>query len=225
MIISVIRTIILYILVIFSVRLMGKRQIGELQPAELVITLMISNIATIPMENASIPMLGSVVPIILLTAAEIFISYAMMGSTKLRTLISGQPVIVIKEGKIIQAAMKKLRLTVDDLLEALRKNGVFDLSSVRYAIVETDGTLSVLQYKEQTPATVGDLQLDTCSDEFFAAVVQDGKPSQKVLSLLGRDENWLKNTLKKEKTDICSVFVMTCNKKGDYTIVKKEDEK
>ena len=224
MYISLIRTVILYTLVVIAVRLMGKRQIGEMQPTELVVTLMISNLATLPMENTSVPILSGAVPILMLVAIEILLSFWMMNCSKLRNIISGRPVVVINNGKIDQKALKELRFTVDDLLEDLRKNSVFDISTIHYAIIETDGTLSVLLKKTDSPATVGDLNLADNEDNFYVAVIQDGKVSKNTLKLIGKDENWLQKILKKEKVSHNDVFIMTINSQEKYTIIKRDEK-
>jgi len=222
MTISFLRTIILYCLVIFSVRLMGKRQIGEMQPSELVVTLMISNIATMPMENTSVPVLAGVIPILTLVVIEIFLSYWMMNSTKVRNFLSGRPVVIVDDGKIIQKSMKDLRFTVDDFLEDLRKNGVFDISTVRYAIIETDGTLSILQKQESLPITLGDMNIDSSGEDFFTAVIRDGEISESSLNLIDKSSEWVNEILKSEKIKLKDIFIMTCDKNGSYNIIKKE---
>lgn len=223
MTISFLRTIILYCLVIFSVRLMGKRQIGEMQPSELVVTLMISNIATMPMENTSVPVLAGVVPILTLVVIEIFLSYWMMKSTRARNFLSGRPVVIVDDGKIIQNSMKDLRFTVDDFLEDLRKNGIFDISTVRYAIIETDGTLSILQKQENLPVTLGDMKFNSSSEDFCAAVVRDGEISKSSLKLIGKSSQWVNEIIKTENIKLKDIFIMTCDRNGSYNIIKKEN--
>ena len=146
-----IRAILLYLLIIFCLRLMGKRQLGELQPSELVITILISNIASLPIEDNSIPMIMGVVPIVVLVGFELIISGISLHSRRFRTLVSGKPVVLIQNGQIDQSAMKQLRFSIDDLMETLRGKSVFDLRDVQYAIVETTGQVNILQkYKAQT---------------------------------------------------------------------------
>lgn len=222
MTIAFLRTIILYSLVFFAVRLMGKRQIGEMQPSELVVTLMVSNIATMPMENTSIPVLAGAVPILTLVVIEIFLSYWMMHNTKVKNFISGNPVVIIDDGKIIQKSMRDLRFTVDDLLEDLRKSGVFDISTVRYAVMETDGTVSVLQKQENLPVTPGDLNVSSSSEDFCAAIIRDGELSETSLQLTEKNEQWLNRVLNSENLKRDDIFLMTVYKNGNYSIIKKE---
>ena len=144
MLINFARTVILYIVIIVSMRILGKRQIGELQPAELVITILLSEILAIPMQDTSLPLMNTIIPVLLLVGFEIIISILNLKSVKFRSAMQGNPLIVIREGKIDQKQLKELRFTTDDLLEELRKKDIFDISEVWYAIVETDGTLSVM---------------------------------------------------------------------------------
>ena len=151
MFVSLIRTVILYAVVIFAVRVMGKRQIKEMQASEIVVTLMISNIAAMPMQEVGISLFTGVVPILTLVVTEMVMSFIMLKCRPFRRLISGMPVVVIEKGQINQAAMKSLRLSNEDLFEELRKKDIFDLSTVAYAIVETDGVLSVLLKSGELP--------------------------------------------------------------------------
>ena len=162
MTVTLIRSVIIYALVIAAVRIMGKRQVGELKPQELVITILISAIATIPLEEHAIPLSTSVIPILVFISLEIIESALSMKSLKLRNLLQGRPVFVIKDGVLQQGALKKLRFTVDDLLDALRQKDVFDISEVQSAIVETNGTLSVQKKGENAGVPI--------------PVIMDGKP-------------------------------------------------
>ncbi len=155
--IIIIRTFILYIAVIFAVRLMGKRQIGQMQPAELVITILISNMATLSLEDTDVPLLNGLMPILFLVSIDVLISVIMMKSKKFRTLVSGSPQIVISNGQIDKTKLKKLRITEDDLTESLRGMNIFDMNEVEYAIVETNGKLSALQKEKYQPAEKGDI--------------------------------------------------------------------
>ncbi|MGN0592580.1 MAG: DUF421 domain-containing protein [Ruminococcus sp.] len=190
-----IRALILYAVVIFSVRLMGKRQLGELQPSELVITILISNIATLPLENVSIPLLMGILPILVLVCFEVIVSWMTLKSKRLRKLISGSPKIVIRDGKIVQKTMADLRLTVDDLLTALRSNQIFSPDEVQFAIVETTGTISVYPKAAYRTVTQEDIQLHRTSEDPPSVVVSDGVVLDKALHALGRDVSWLSKQL------------------------------
>ena len=165
MCVILIRSIILYVLVIFAVRLMGKRQLGELQPSELVITILVSNIATLPIEDVNIPVIVGITPILALVCFEVMVSWINLRLPKLRRLISGSPKIIIRNGCIERDIMRELRFSVDDLLMALRGQEIFDLSEVQYAIVETTGSVSVMKKQLLDNPTRRDLKLSAeCSD-------------------------------------------------------------
>ena len=156
---ALIRTVILYILIIAGVRLMGKRQVGELEPSELVLSLLIADLASVPMQDLGIPLHAGVVPILALLSLTMILSVLTMKSIRFRTLMCGRPSIVVRDGKVDQGEMRRNRLTVDELLEELRGQGYTDLARVKYGILETNGRLSVLPYAEQRPATARQLGL------------------------------------------------------------------
>ena len=145
MLISVIRTVILYTFIILAIRLMGKRQISDMQPSELVVTMVISDIASLPMQNTSQPLLSGVVPVLMLVSLEVTVSVLMMKSRRFRQLICGSPVVVIEDGRLLQKQMRRLRLTTDDLCAQLRQQNIFSLEDVQYCIMETNGVLSILE--------------------------------------------------------------------------------
>ena len=159
MIISLIRAIILYATAILLIRLMGKRQIGELQPSELVITMLISEVASLPMQDNTIPMFNAIVALFILVSLEILSSALSLRFHKIRTVMQGHPVIIIRNGKIDIDALKKLRISINDLLSALRQKDVFEISQVSYAIFETNGKISVLLNPQDRNATASDLNL------------------------------------------------------------------
>lgn len=222
MAVAFIRTIILYLIIIFSMKMMGKRQISDLQTSELVITIMISNIAAIPMEDSAQPLLGSLIPIAVLICCEIFVSYMMMKNTKIRGLICGKPVIVISEGKIQQNALKYLRISAEDLFEQLRQMDVFSLEDAWFAIMETNGNLSVLKKSSKQPPDAEALGIKAPKEKFDAVVVSDGIVSDVSLSICGLDSDWLEKTLKKEKVKLKDIFIMTANTSKEFSIIKKE---
>lgn len=225
MIIVYIRAIILYIVIIVAIRLMGKRQIGELQPSELAITILISNMATLPIEDSNIPMLVGAVPIAALVGFEILMSKISLKSIRFRRFVSGNPIVIIREGEIDQKQMKKLRFSIDDLMEALRENGIFDIKDVYYAIVETTGQVTVMQKSEKLPATPETLNLKAEEQSPPAVVISNGKIINKALNAYELTPEWIEKTVKKNKTSVKNVFLMTVNKKREYYIVKDENEK
>lgn len=217
------RTILMYIIVIASIRIMGRRQVGELQPSELVITMLISNLATMPMEDRSAPFLTGLISIVVLVCFEVFTSYILKDSPMMRKIICGSPQVIIKDGKIDQKVMKKLRFSIDDLIEELRANDVFDFTEVDCAIAETTGQLSVFkkyQYQEVTNQDVGNLYDKTSCPSFV--VVCDGTLNHEGIGLCGKDVRFIEKKLKYEKIDMKKVLVMICDKNGKYSIVEKE---
>lgn len=150
MFILLLRTILIYAFIILAVRLMGKRQVSDMQTSELVITLIISDIAAIPMQSMEQPLLSGLVPIMVLVALEIILSIIMLKSSAFRKLICGNPIVIIREGKILEKELRKLRISYEDLYSLLRQQEVFDVKEIKYAIVETNGSVSLLKYKEKS---------------------------------------------------------------------------
>ena len=222
MIISFIRTILLYTIIILAVRLMGKRQISELQTSELVVTLLISDIASIPMQNPNIPILTGIIPIIVLVAFEILISTFMLKNSRFRRFICGNPVTLIDNGKLDQKKMTDLRMSIDDLEEQLRQLEVSSLSDIAYAIVETNGKLSIIKKPEKQTVDASMLNLQPQDSGIETVIVKDGEISDACLQLCHLSKDWLSGVLKKEKTNLNDVFIMTANKNKDFNIIKKE---
>lgn len=222
MTITLIRTILLYIIVIICLRLMGKRQISELQPSELVVTLLISDIASIPMQNTAQPLLSGVLPIILLVSCELIISTIMVKSMRFRRFVCGKPVVVINDGNIQQDEMKRLRMTTEDLSEQLRQMNVFNISEVAFAIIETNGKMSVMKKATEEPPSAKDLGINVPAESLYTVVVSDGEFSDYSLQLTGVSRDWIQDILKGKKINLKDVFIMTANKNKDFTIIKKE---
>ena len=222
MIIASIRTVLLYIIIIFAVRMMGKRQISEMQTSELVITLLMSNIASIPMQDTEQSMLSGIIPMMVLLVCEIFISYLMLKKSGIRRLICGKPIIVINDGTVDQQAMKELRISTEDLYEQLRQKDVFDISEVAYAILETNGKMSVFKKSIYSPLTVGDLEMQKEDSILKVTVISDGEIAKSSLKVCGLGTNWLYETLKSENIALKDVFIMTADKYKNYSIIKKE---
>lgn len=218
------RAVLLYFIIIFSVRLMGKRQIGELQPSELVVTILMSNIATLPVEDISIPMIMGVVPIFTLVCLDVIISHLSMKFRPLRKAVSGTPKIIISDGRIDQKVMRDLRFTADDLMESLRSVQVFDVSEVQLAVVETTGKISVCQKKEFQPVTCSDMNIRTQNQNPPVMVINDGEISPAAINFLGLDKSWLDKVLSKEKLSPKEVYIMSAQSEEQYTIIRKNKE-
>jgi len=220
--IVLVRSLVLYIVVIFSVRLMGKRQLGELQPTELVITILVSNIATLPLEELSIPLIIGITPILSLVCFEVIMSRLTLKFPRLRCIVSGHPKIIISNGHIDRTVMKSLRYSIDDLMTALRQNGVFKLEDVQYAVVETTGSISVLKKAENDTVTCNDLKIKVSNDNPPVIVITDGKVLERSLSEINADTKWLNGILKKEKKKAADIFIMTADRNKNYYIVDME---
>lgn len=173
--ITLIRAIIIYIFITISIRVMGKRQVGELNPQELVITILISAVATVPLEDNSMPLANSLIPIAIFISFEIINSALSMKSIRFRNLVQGKPIFVIKDGKIVQEHLKKLRYTIDDLVDGIRQAGVFDISQVENAIIETNGKISVQIKSEFSPVSAGDIKIKSSPAKVPITVIMDGE--------------------------------------------------
>ena len=222
--VAVIRTVILYFTVITALRIMGKRQVGELQPAELVVTIMISNIATLSIEDTNIPLLGSVLPIFMLVSCEVIESVLSLKSRTLRKLFAGNPRIIIKDGVINQTEMRNLRWSIDDLTEQLRIGGIFDIREVSFAVVETTGALSAYQKFDARPATAKMLSIppDGEPDVPPMTVISDGVLDEDALSFLNLRREWLDKILAEKKLTIDKVYMMTCDRRAGYSLIEKD---
>lgn len=215
------RAVILYVLVTLCLRLMGKRQLGELQPAEFVITILISNIASLPIEDTNIPMILGLIPVFVLVAFEVIVSTLSLSSKRFRSIMSGKPVIVIYDGQIDQEKLKQLRFSIDDLMESLRQQGVFRIQDVWYAIVETTGKVSVMQRFEARTVTPADLSLSGEQEQPPAVVVSDGQIIRSALPICNMTEEQVEREARKKGISVSQVFLMTATPDGEIYLVKK----
>ena len=201
---------------------MGKRQIGDMQPNELVVTLLISEIAALPLQDPSQPILNGIIAVFVLVILEILISFITMKSYSIRKLMNGKSVIVIEHGKIDQKAMKKLRMTVLDLVELLRGQNVFDISTVAFAVLEVNGDLNVLLKSDFQPATVSDLSLKSQEAQMQIPVISDGKIIADAVSSINKTSKEIKEILKSQSIKEANVFLMTMSRDGKMNIICKE---
>ena len=222
MLIVIFRTLILYTTVILVIRIMGKRQVGELQPFELAVTIMVSALAAIPMEDIGIPLLYSIIPILLLLGFQEILSIINMRSNKARSIICGTPSIVIQNGKIMENELKKLKINLNDLLEQLRIKGFHTIEEIEYALMETTGQLSVIPKSQKRPVTPEDLNLSTKYEGLPRSLIIDGQIQKDNLKIIGLDSEWLIKTLKKFNIEKpAEVFFAAINTKGDFIYQKK----
>lgn len=223
MFISFLRTIILYLVIVFTLRLMGKRQVGELEPAELVVAILISDLAAVPMQDIGIPLFSGVIPIITLLALELLSSELSMRSVRFRGFLCGKPAFIIRDGIIDQKAMRENRLTLDELFFCLRQQGILDLSTIQYAILETNGTMTTFPYAKHTPITPFIAGKAAKDAEYPIIVIDDGRLLEQNLAATGHNEAWLNLKLSSENIAPEEVFLMTANRDGSYYLVKKEN--
>ena len=196
MILSYLRTIFLYLVLIFAIRLMGKRQIGEMEPTEFVVTMLLANLAAIPMQDGAIPLYSGLVPILTVLAMELVLSGLIMHSVVLRKFLCGKPVILIENGKIVQENLRRTRVTMDELTGHLREKDVMDIRTVQYAILETDGNLSVFPYSKDRPATAKEAGIHPKQQFLPVTIIEDGYLSQDNLRRAGKNEAWLQEKLR-----------------------------
>lgn len=208
------RTVILYLMIMAGLRLTGKRQIGQLEPAELALTMMISDLATVPMQDFGIPLLSGVIPIVTLLSLSTLLSYFSLKSIRFRALVCGTPAILIENGRIRQDVLRENRFTVDELLEELRGQGISDPSAVKYAILENSGQLSVLPDPEAQQAKTVTLPV---------ILINDGRIMTSNLNACRKSRDWLKKELKKLGfSSPSSVFLLTLDQEGTVRCIPKE---
>ncbi len=219
------RALLLYIVIIVAVRMMGKRQLGDLQPSEVVTTILIGNIAAIPIEDNSVPMAAAVIPILTLAAFEVMISQAGLHFRRFRLLVTGRPRVIIRNGIIDQKALREIRFTLDDLMENLRGQGVFDLNDVWHCVVETNGKVNVLKRFPVKSLTPEDMQLKGSDTLPPVAVIADGELLTEAMNLYGISKEWVLKILSLKKKQTADIFLMTVDGNRKYLIVEKEGKK
>ncbi len=218
-----IRTIILYFLVVFIFRFIGKKQIGEMQPGELVLAMMVSDLATVPMQSTGNPLTNGIIPIFTLMAIEIIITFTAQKSIIVRKLISGSPSLLINKGKIEIKELKKLRINIDDLYEQLRSSGYMSVSEVEFAILETNGQLSVVPKTQNKPVTISDINKLPGKATLPRNIIKDGVLDKSNLKIIGRNEKWVKDRLKEHNiNNIKDVFLFTSDGSNNNFIQKRK---
>ncbi len=224
MAVSFIRTLIVFSLLIFSLRVMGKRQLGELEPLELVTAVLISNLAAQPLQDTGTPLIYGVVPVLTLLSFQLLISGISVRLPRFRRFLSGKPSILVDNGVIVQSEMRKCRLSVDELYVELRVNGITDISQVKHAILETDGTLSVLPYAKFSPATAEELKIEAPDNGLPVLVINEGRVMSENLSLLGKSPKWLESELKSRGArGPKDVYIMAVDGAGKIYFAKREN--
>ncbi len=222
MILSFFRTVILYLVLIAAMRLLGKRQIGQLEPSEFVVAMLIADLAAIPMQNSGIPLLSGLIPMLTILGLELVLSGFAMGSVKFRRLLCGKPVILVENGKPIQKNLRQTRVTLDELTAKLRLKDVLDLTTVQYAILETDGNLSVFPFPKERPASAKDAGIRAQKQFIPMTIIEDGFFSAENLRKSGKDEIWLHNVLAAHESDISATFLLTVDGADHIRWIGKE---
>ena len=224
MILSYLRTMILYLVLIAGMRLLGKRQIGQLEPSEFVLAMLIADLASIPMQDSGIPLLSGLVPIVTILSLELSLSGLTMVSVKFRRLLCGKPVILIENGRLIQQNLRKTRISLDELTAKLRQKDVLDLTTVQYAIVETDGNLSVFPFPKDRPASAKEAGIEAGKQYLPVTIIEDGFLNRENLQKAGKDDRWLRSALEARHTDTAGTFLLTVEKGGKVNWIGKEEE-
>lgn len=226
MLILIIRTLILYAIVIASVRIMGKRQIGEMQPSELVVAIMISDLASVPMQSIDIPLIAGVVPVLTLIVAEVSMAYLSLKSKTFRKIVSGEPSILIYNGHVNENELRRQRFNLNDLLEQLRVSGYPNISDVEVAVLETNGQLSIIPKPPARPVTVKDLNLDKKSKETLPyMLISDGILNASELKRSNKNEKWLKKKLAEHNIkNYKDVFIASLDSDNILYIQKKGEK-
>ena len=223
LIISYVRTIILYLLLIAVIRLMGKRQIGQMEASEFVVTMLVANLAAIPMQDGGIPLYSGFLPIVTVLGLELVLSALSLKSLKLRRLLCGKPVILIDNGKILQENLRRTRVTLDELTGHLREKDVLDLSAVQFAILETNGNLSVFPYPKEKPASARDAGVQARKQYLPMTIVSDGQVMEENLRKAKKDRRWLHRILEERQADVESTWLLTVDGSDKICFYRKED--
>ena len=223
MILSYFRTIILHLVLIAVIRLMGKRQIGQMEASEFVVTMLVANLASIPMQDSGIPLLSGFIPIVTVLGTELVLSHLSLKSIFLRKILCGKPVILIENGKILQQNLRRTRVTLDELTGHLREKDVLDLRSVQYAILETNGNLSVFPYPKERPATAREAGITTRKQYLPVTVISDGALLPENLKITGKDLSWVRRVLKENNATVKDTWLLSVDASDQILFYRKEE--
>ncbi len=222
MILSYIRTIVLYLILIAVIRLMGKRQIGQMEASEFVVTMLVANLASIPMQDGAIPLLSGIIPIVTVFGVELVLSALSLRSLKFRRLLCGKPVILIENGNILQQNLRKTRVTLDELTGHLREKDVLDLKSVQYAILETNGNLSVFPYPKERPASAKEAGIPARKQYLPITIISDGQLLEENLSKAKKDARWVQSILQQQNAVLGDTWLLTVDG-GDHVVFYRKE--
>jgi len=222
LILSYIRTVVLYILLIVVIRMMGKRQVGQMEPSEFVVTMLVANLASIPMQDSGIPLFSGIVPIVTVLGAELLLSSLSIKSIRFRRLLCGKPVILIENGNILQQNLRSTRVTLDELTGHLREKDVLDIRAVQYAILETNGNLSVFPYPKEKPASARDAGVAVKKQYIPITVVSDGKLLMENIQKANKDANWVRRVLQEQGAELSDTWLLTVDSGDRIYFCRKE---
>ena len=222
MIISFVRTVVFYVVLMAVIRLMGKRQVGQMEPSEFVVTMLVANLAAIPLEETDLPLAAGLIPILTVLGMELAFSALSLRSIFFRKLLCGKPVILIENGTILQDNLRKTRVTLDELTGHLREKDVLDLSCVQYAILETNGNLSVFPYPKEKPASARDAGIQVRKQYIPLTIVSDGKLLEENLQKSGKDRRWLEGVLRDHKADLRDTWLLTVDGSGKVLFYRRD---
>ena len=222
MLISYFRTAFLYLVLILSIRMMGKRQIGQMEASEFVVTMLVANLASIPMQDSAIPLYSGLLPILVVLGMELTLSGLILRSVWVRRFFCGKPVILIDNGKILLENLRRTRVTLDELTGHLRQKDVLDIQTVQFAILETDGSLSVFPYPEQQPATAKEAGIQAEKQYLPITIVEDGYVSRENLQKAGKNRTWLEEILKQNQATRQETLLLTVDSNGHVVFLRKE---
>lgn len=217
-----IRTVIIYTILTIIMRLMGKRQLGELDVGELVITILLSEIASLPITNPEKSMLEAIIPISTLAVLEILTSTLILKYPKVKKLLASKPSVIISHGRLDKKAMKKVRISLEDLISQIRQNGIFDLAEVDYAILEENGKMSIIPKARNRQPDLDDLGIETDDSGVMHILISDGVINTHGLDILSKDEKWILSNLRDHSLSPRDVFCMTCDDAGKIYIIKND---
>ena len=223
MVLSYVRTILLYLVLIAVVRLMGKRQIGQMEPSEFVVTMLVANLAAIPMQDGGIPLFSGFVPIVTVLGVELVLSALSMKSVRVRKFLCGKPVILIENGNILQQNLKKTRITLDELTGHLREKDVLNLQTVQYAILETNGNLSVFPYPKEKPASAKEAGVQVKKQSLPITVISDGVLLEKNLQKAKKDGSWMQKQLRQRDATVEQTWLLTVDGEDNVVFYRKEE--
>ena len=222
MILSYARTVVLYTMLILAVRIMGKRQIGQMEPSEFVVAMLVADLAAIPMQNNAIPLVNGLVPMLVVMGLELILSHLSLKSIRLRKMLCGKPVILIENGRILQENLRNTRVTMDELTGLLRLKDVLDLRSVRYAILETNGNLSVFPYAEDLPATAADMGVSVRQQYLPYTIICDGCLLEENLRKAKKDISWVQRILREHSATQAETWLLTVDQTDRIVFYRKE---